>query len=90
MMNRHQHLKAFYEAIVRCKLIRKDLEKINSNIEVLNYKKQRDFAEDAYIQTLREIVNRGKKYLSLNPEADESIRVAIDLEKYSSILEGLS
>jgi hypothetical protein len=89
-MNRHKHLKAFKEAIVRCKLIRKDLEKINSNIEVWNYRQQRDFAETAYIQTLEEIIDQGKKYLSLNPEADESIRVAIDIEKYSNILEALS
>jgi hypothetical protein len=89
-MNRHKHLKAFKEAIVRCKLIRKDLEKINSNIEAWNYRQQRDFAETAYIQTLEEIIDRGKKYLSLNPEADESIRVAIDIEKYSNILEALS
>jgi hypothetical protein len=89
-MNRHKHLKAFKEAIVRCKLIRKDLEKINSNIESWNYRQQRDFAETAYIQTLEEIIDRGKKYLSLNPEADESIRVAIDIEKYSNILEALS
>lgn len=89
-MNRHKHLKAFKEAIARCKLIRKDLEKINSNIEAWNYRQQRDFAETAYIQTLEEIIDRGKKYLSLNPEADESIRVAIDIEKYSNILEALS
>lgn len=89
-MNRHKHLKAFKEAIVRCKLIRKDLEQINSNIEAWNYRQQRDFAETAYIQTLEEIIDRGKKYLSLNPEADESIRVAIDIEKYSNILEALS
>lgn len=89
-MNRHKHLKAFKEAIVRCKLIRKDLEKINSNIEAWNYRQQRDFAETAYIQTLEEIIDRGKKYLSLNPEADESIRVAIDIEKYSNILEALN
>lgn len=89
-MNRHKHLKAFKEAIVRCKLIRKDLEKINSNIEAWNYRQQRDFAETAYIQTLEEIIDQGKKYLSLNPEADESIRVAIDIEKYSNILEALS
>ena len=78
-MNRHQHLKAFREAVVRCKLIRKDLRKINSDIDSINYRKNRDYAETAYIQTLEEIIDRGKKYLSLNPETDESIRVAIDI-----------
>jgi hypothetical protein len=89
-MTRHKHLKAFKEAIARCKLIRKDLEKINSNIEAWNYRQQKDFAETAYIQTLEEIINQGRKYLSLNPEADESIRVAIDMDKYQQILENLT
>jgi len=30
-MTRHQHLKAFKEAILRCSLIRKDLDKINTD-----------------------------------------------------------
>lgn len=89
-MTRHQHLKAFKEAILRCKLIRKDLDKINSNIEALNYKKHRDCAEYAYIKTLEEIISRGKKYLSLNVEADESIRVTLDMQKYQSILDNIS
>jgi len=88
-MNRHKHLKAFKEAILRCKLIRKDLRKINSNIDSVNYRKQRDFAETAYLQTLEEIIDQGKKYLSLNAEADESIRVAIDIEKYQNLLDKL-
>lgn len=88
-MNRHKHLKAFKEAILRCKLIRKDLRKINSNIDSVNYRKQRDFAETAYLQTLEEIIDQGKKYLSLNVEADESIRVAIDIEKYQNLLDKL-
>lgn len=88
-MNRHQHLKAFKEAIVRCRLIRRDLRKINSNIDSINYRKNRDYAETAYIQTLEEIIDRGKKYLSLNPEADESIRVAIDIEKHQHLLDKL-
>ncbi len=88
-MNRHQHLKAFREAVVRCKLIRKDLRKINSDIDSINYRKNRDYAETAYIQTLEEIIDRGKKYLSLNPETDESIRVAIDIEKHQHILDKL-
>lgn len=89
-MTRHQHLKAFREAILRCKLIRKDLDKINSNIEDLNYKKHRHYAEHAYVKTLEEIVNRGKKYLALNVESDESIRVALDIQKYQSILDNIS
>jgi len=88
-MTRFKHLKSFKEAVVRCKLIRKDLRRINSNIDSINYRKQRDYAETAYIQTLEEIIDRGKKYLSLNPEADESIRVAIDIEKYQHLLNKL-
>lgn len=88
-MNRHKHLKAFKEAIVRCRLIRKDLRRINANIDAINYRQQRDYAETAYLQTLEEIIDRGKKYLSLNPEADESIRVAIDIEKHQHLLDKL-
>ena len=88
-MNRHQHLKAFREAVVRCRLIRRDLRKINSDIDSINYRRNRDYAETAYLQTLEEIIDRGKKYLSLNPEADESIRVAIDMEKHQHLLDKL-
>jgi hypothetical protein len=89
-MTRHQHLKAFNEAIFRCKLIRRDLDKINCNLEDLNYKKNKNLAEYAYIKTIEEIISRGKKYLSLNVEADESIRVALDIQKYQSILDNIN
>ena len=85
-MTRHQHLKAFEECIVRFYLIKKDLLNINSNIDAPNYRERRDYAETAYLQTLDEIISRGKKYLSLNPETDKAIRVAIDLDKYERIL----
>jgi hypothetical protein len=82
MTNRHKHLKAFKEAILRSKIIKKDLLRINNKIGNLNYAKHRNCAESAYVSTLEEIINQGKKYLSLNPESDESIRVAIDIDKY--------
>jgi len=85
-MTRHQHLKAFEECIVRFYLIKKDLLNINSNIDAPNYREQRDYAETAYLQTLEQIIDRGKKYLSLNPETDKAIKVAIDLDKYERIL----
>lgn len=59
-MNRHQHLKAFREAVVRCKLIRRDLRKINSDIDSINYRKNRNYAESAYASTLEEIINQEK------------------------------
>jgi hypothetical protein len=86
-MTRHQHLKAFEECIVRFHLIKKDLLNINSNIDAPNYREQRDYAETAYLQTLDEIIIRGKKYLSLNPETDKAIRVAIDLDKFQRMLD---
>ena len=88
-MDRKKHLKAFRETVVRCELIRKDLRKINADIDAINYRKQRDYAETAYLQTLEEVIDQGKKYLSLNPEADESIRVAIDIEKHQHLLDKL-
>ena len=86
-MTRHQHLKAFEECIVRFYLIKKDLLNINSNIDAPNYREQRDYAETAYLQTLEEIIDRGKKYLSLNPETDNAIRVAIDVDKFQRIFD---
>ena len=85
-MTRHQHLKAFEECVLRFRLIKKDLLSINSNIDAPKYREKRDYAETAYLQTLDEIISRGKKYLSLNPETDNAIRVAIDLDKYENIL----
>ena len=88
-MNRAKHLKAFKEAIARAKMIKKDLDQINYNIGSFSYRQQRDLAETAYIQTLQQIIDEGEKYLSLNVEADESIRVAIDMNKHQEILENL-
>ena len=46
--------------------------------------------ESVYISTINELIDRGKKYLSLNPETEKTIVVAIDLDKYISVLEKIS
>ena len=42
-----------------------------------------------YISTIKELMRRGKQYLSLNPETQNTIRVSIDMDKYLSILEDI-
>ena len=42
-----------------------------------------------YVSTIKELMRRGKQYLSLNPETQNTIRVSIDMDKYLSILEDI-
>ncbi len=46
--------------------------------------------ESVYISTINELIDRGKKFLSLNPETEKTIVVAIDIDRYISILEKIS
>ena len=39
-----------------------------------------------YIKTIKELIYNGKEYISLSVDEEEMIRVAIDLDKYESIL----
>ena len=46
--------------------------------------------ELVYISTINELIDRGKKFLSLNPETEKTIVVAIDIDRYISVLENIS
>lgn len=46
--------------------------------------------ELVYISTINELIDRGKKFLSLNPETQKTIVVAIDIDRYISVLENIS
>ena len=83
-MHRKKHLDAFDELRLRLKLIERDMLK-NSHFKELSKR-----MEAVYVLTIKELIRRGKQYLSLNPETNNTIRVAIDMDKYISILEKLS
>ena len=53
------------------------------------FKKLVERIKVVYISTIKELIRRGKKYLSLNPETKNTIRVSIDMDKYLSILEDI-
>ena len=53
------------------------------------FKKLVERIKVVYISTIKELMRRGKKYLSLNPETKNTIRVSIDMDKYLSILEDI-
>lgn len=83
-MHRQKHLDAFNELRKRLRLMEIDMKEKS---ELPHLVKR---IESAYIATINELIDRGKKYLSLNPETEKTIVVAIDLDKYMSILEKIS
>ena len=54
------------------------------------FKKLVERTQDIYIHTIKELIKRGKKYLSLNPETENTIKVSIDMDRYISILEEIT
>tara|TARA_Y100000589_G_C27048369_1_gene586189 strand:- start:616 stop:876 length:261 start_codon:yes stop_codon:yes gene_type:complete len=83
-MHRKKHLDAFNELRVRLKLMEVDMKKNAKFIKLT------ERIQVVYASTIRELIKRGEKYLSMNPETDDTIRVAIDMDKYISILEKIS
>jgi len=79
-------LKKFKEGLLRSSLIRKDIILIRFDPEEhLNIKKINKLKE-FYIKTIEDLVYNGKEYINISNNEDEMIRVAIDLDKYESIL----
>ena len=60
-------------------LIRFDPEE-HTDIKKINQLKE------FYIKTIENIIYNGKEYIKISTDEDEMIRVAIDLDKYESIL----
>tara|TARA_Y100000287_G_C14077608_1_gene283939 strand:- start:51 stop:311 length:261 start_codon:yes stop_codon:yes gene_type:complete len=83
-MHRQKHLDAFNELRKRLYLMEIDMKEKS---ELPHLVKR---IESVYISTINELIDRGKKYLSLNPETEKTIVVAIDLDKYISVLEKIS
>jgi len=83
-MSKERHLNAFNELRTRLRLIELDMNKKAQFPELIKR------MEIVYVSTINELISRGKKYLSLNPETDKTIVVAIDMDFYISVLERLS
>ena len=83
-MSKEKHLNAFNELITRLRLIELDMNKKAQFPELIKR------MESVYVSTINELISRGKKYLSLNPETDKTIVVAISMDFYISVLEELS
>mgnify|MGYP001373441459 CR=1 FL=1 len=83
-MHRQKHLDAFNELRRRLHLMEQDMEQKS---ELPHLVKR---IESVYISTINELIDRGKKFLSLNPETEKTIVVAIDIDRYISILEKIS
>lgn len=83
-MSKERHLNAFNELRTRLRLIELDMNKKAQFPELIKR------MESVYVSTINELISRGKKYLSLNPETDKTIVVAIDMDFYISVLERLS
>jgi primosomal protein N' len=82
-VNKEKHLNAFNELRRRLWLMERDMLKNRG------FKKLVQRIKVVYISTIKELMRRGKKYLSLNPETKNTIRVSIDMDKYLSILEDI-
>jgi|TARA_R100000084_G_C4622399_1_gene133877 primosomal protein N' len=82
-VNKEKHLNAFNELRRRLWLMERDMLKNRG------FKKLVERIKVVYISTIKELMRRGKKYLSLNPETKNTIRVSIDMDKYLSILEDI-
>lgn len=79
-------LNRFQEGIVRARQINKDVVSTKTNLENPLSLKKFLALKDVYIKTLEELIFNGKEYIKLSIDEDEQIRVAIDLDKYESIL----
>ena len=79
-MHRQKHFDAFNELRRRLFLIERDMKQ---NAAFPNLVTR---IESVYISTINELIERGKAFLSLNPETEKTIVVAIDLDRYLSIL----
>lgn len=79
-------LNRFKEGIIRASLIRKEMILIRFDPEEYSDIKKINQLKDFYIKTIKELIYNGKEYISLSVDEEEMIRVAIDLDKYESIL----
>lgn len=79
-------LNRFKEGIARSSLIRKDMILIRFDPEEYSDIKKINKLKEFYIKTIEDVIYNGKEYISISSDTEEMTRVAIDLDKYESIL----
>ena len=79
-------LKRFQEGLTRTKLIRREIILIRFDPEDYSNIKKINELKEFYIKTIEELIYNGQEYINTSPNEEETIRVAIDLDKYESIL----
>tara|TARA_B000000565_G_C23653691_1_gene327667 strand:- start:409 stop:684 length:276 start_codon:yes stop_codon:yes gene_type:complete len=79
-------LNRFKEGITRSSLIRKDMILIRFDPEEHSDIKKINKLKEFYKKTIEDLIYNGKEYISISSDAEEMIRVAVDLDKYESIL----
>tara|TARA_Y100000592_G_C5253273_1_gene213843 strand:- start:17 stop:292 length:276 start_codon:yes stop_codon:yes gene_type:complete len=79
-------LKRFNEGVHRAKLIRREIIMIRFDPEDFSNIKKITELKKFYIKTVEDLVYNGREYISVGYSAEDMIRVAIDLDKYESIL----
>ena len=79
-------LKRFQEGLTRTKLIRKEIILIRFDPEEHSNIKKINELKEFYIKTIEELIYNGQEYINTSSNEEETIRVAIDLDKYESIL----
>ena len=79
-------LNRFKEGMIRASLIRKDMILTRFDPEEYTDIKKINQLKEFYIKTIEDTIYNGKEYIKISTDEDEMIRVAIDLDKYESIL----
>lgn len=84
------HLEAFNEGVLRMKKIRKEMVDMMLSKEHFSYLNKVSLSKNILIDTTKELIVQGEKYLSLCKDTDEQIRVAIDVCEYRKMLNELT
>ena len=79
-------LNRFKEGITRASLIRRDMILIRFDPEEHTNIKKINKLKSFYIKTIEDLIHNGREYIGISSDEEEMIRVAIDLDKYESIL----
>lgn len=79
-------LRKFNESVLRAKLIRKDLLNTPFDPENNESLEKIKLLKLFYIKTIKELIYNGTEYIGISSNGEEMLRVAIDLDKYESIL----
>tara|TARA_B100000029_G_C17358529_1_gene881648 strand:+ start:577 stop:852 length:276 start_codon:yes stop_codon:yes gene_type:complete len=84
-MSTNKHYKAFEEGINRASLIRKDLHKHPTEY----YPEKVRGLNKAYIETIKEIIRQGEKFLDSSDNFLIGLKVASTIENYRAFLSTL-